>query len=179
MSPPASRAYASNTFVSGWIPPPLPAIYTGTELRPYREWLGVDGYEATNALAGSFVSGDIEDYYLNPWELGYGSFVNFDHDCPGREALAGVDGALQRRKVAQGHPRVGRRGRDEDLRFAARHRRRRSRPVHVHRIWRQPAASAVARDRRCQRRGCCASGSSTPRRSGRRHPDGQGSGRPT
>jgi hypothetical protein len=28
----------------------------------------------------SFVSDHIEDYYLNPWELGYGSFVKFDHD---------------------------------------------------------------------------------------------------
>ena len=47
---------------SGWIPSPLPAIYTGEELRGYREWLGADSYEAGNALAGSFVSKDIEDY---------------------------------------------------------------------------------------------------------------------
>ena len=69
------RAYPSNTLESGWIPSPLPAIYTGEKLKGYREWLGADSYEATNALAGSFVSADIEDYYLNPWELGYGSLV--------------------------------------------------------------------------------------------------------
>jgi len=94
-----SRAYPSNTLESGWIPSPLPAIYTGEELRPYREWLGADSYEATNAIAGSFVSADIEDYYLTPWELGYGSFVKFDHDFIGREALEQVDPAGQRRKV--------------------------------------------------------------------------------
>ena len=75
MEPCGARAYASNTLESGWIPSPLPAIYTGEELRGYREWLGADSYEATNALAGSFVSDDIEDYYVNPWELGYGPFV--------------------------------------------------------------------------------------------------------
>src|SRR3954454_8980136 len=94
-----SRAYPSNTLESGWIPSPLPAIYTGEELRPYREWLGADSYEATNAIAGSFVSDDIEDYYTNPWDLGYGSFVKFDHDFIGRDALQAVDKDAQRRKV--------------------------------------------------------------------------------
>ncbi|HUZ21108.1 MAG TPA: hypothetical protein VMU75_11125 [Acidimicrobiales bacterium] len=99
LEPVGSRAYSSNTLESGWIPSPLPAIYTGEALRPYREWLGVDSYEATNAVAGSFVSSDIEDYYLNPWELGYGSFVKFDHDFIGRDALEQIDGAAQRKKV--------------------------------------------------------------------------------
>src|SRR6201990_2005342 len=94
-----SRAYASNTLESGWIPSPLPAIYTGEKLKAYREWLGADSYEATNSLAGSYVSDDIEDYYLNPWELGYGPFVKFDHDFIGREALAQIDPEPQRKKV--------------------------------------------------------------------------------
>ena len=94
-----SRAYSSNTLESGWIPSPLPAVYTAEEMRPYREWLGADSYEATNALAGSFVSDRIEDYYLNPWELGYGSFVKFDHDFVGRDALEALDVDAQRRKV--------------------------------------------------------------------------------
>jgi vanillate/3-O-methylgallate O-demethylase len=99
MEPCGARAYASNTLESGWIPSPLPAIYTGEELRGYREWLGADSYEATNALAGSFVSDDIEDYYTNPWELGYGPFVKFDHDFIGRDALAAIDADTQRHKV--------------------------------------------------------------------------------
>ena len=99
LEPCGARAYSCNTLESGWIPSPLPAIYTSEELRPYREWLAPNSYEAVNALAGSFVSSRIEDYYLNPWELGYGSFVKFDHDFIGRSALEAIDPAAQRRKV--------------------------------------------------------------------------------
>jgi vanillate/3-O-methylgallate O-demethylase len=94
-----SRAYSSNTLESGWIPSPLPAIYTGEELRAYREWLPATSYEAVNALAGSFVSDDIEDYYLNPYELGYGHMIKFDHDFIGRDALERLDPEAQREKV--------------------------------------------------------------------------------
>jgi vanillate/3-O-methylgallate O-demethylase len=97
--PCGSRAYPSNTLESGWIPSPLPAIYTGEKLKSYREWLGADSYEATGGIGGSFVSEKIEDYYLNPWELGYGPFVKFDHDFHGREALEALNPAEQRRKV--------------------------------------------------------------------------------
>jgi vanillate/3-O-methylgallate O-demethylase len=97
--PCGSRAYPSNTLESGWIPSPLPAIYTGDKLKAYREWLGANSYEATGSIGGSFVSDKIEDYYLNPWELGYGPFVKFDHDFIGREALEKVDPETQRRKV--------------------------------------------------------------------------------
>ncbi len=97
--PCGSRAYPSNTLESGWIPSPLPAIYTGDKLKGYREWLGADSYEATGSIGGSFVSDNIEDYYLNPWELGYGPFVKFDHDFHGREALEALEPEQQRRKV--------------------------------------------------------------------------------
>jgi len=94
-----ARAYATNTLESGWIPSPLPGIYTGEALKPYREWLGADSYEATGALGGSFVSNSIEDYYLTPFELGYGPFVKFDHDFHGKDALARIDASKSRRKV--------------------------------------------------------------------------------
>ena len=94
-----SRAYPSNTLESGWIPSPLPAIYTGEKLKAYREWLGADSYEASGAIGGSFVSNNIEDYYVNPWEIGYGPFVKFDHDFIGREALEALDKTTQRKKV--------------------------------------------------------------------------------
>jgi len=94
-----SRAYATNTLESGWIPSPLPAVYTGEKMKAYREWLPADGYEATGSLGGSFVSKNIEDYYLNPYELGYGPFVKFDHDFIGREALEKLDKSVQRKKV--------------------------------------------------------------------------------
>jgi vanillate/3-O-methylgallate O-demethylase len=94
-----ARAYASNTCESGWIPSPLPAVYTGEKMKPYRQWLPANSYEATGSLAGSFVSNNIEDYYTTPYELGYGIFVKFDHDFIGREALEKIDQKTQRKKV--------------------------------------------------------------------------------
>jgi len=94
-----SRAYPSNTLESGWIPSPLPAIYTGEKLKAYREWLPANSYEASGSIAGSYVSSNIEDYYTNPYELGYGPFVKFDHDFIGREALEEMSKQPQRKKV--------------------------------------------------------------------------------
>jgi vanillate/3-O-methylgallate O-demethylase len=94
-----SRAYPSNTLESGWIPSPLPAVYTGQKMKAYREWLPADGYEASGSLGGSFNSDKIEDYYLTPYELGYGPFVKFDHDFIGREALEKIADKPHRRKV--------------------------------------------------------------------------------
>ena len=96
-----SRTYSSNTLESGWIPSPLPAVYTGEKMKKYREWLPANGYEGTASIGGSFVSNNIEDYYLTPYELGYGPFVKFDHDFVGREALEKMvkDGRPQRKKV--------------------------------------------------------------------------------
>jgi glycine cleavage system aminomethyltransferase T len=82
-----SRAYSSNTLESGWIPSPLPAVYTGDAMKDYRKWLPADGYEGSASLGGSFRSDYVEDYYFTPWDLGYGRFVRFDHDFIGREAL--------------------------------------------------------------------------------------------
>ncbi len=97
--PCGSRAYPSNTLESGWIPSPLPAIYTGDKLKGYRQWLGADSYEATGSIGGSFVSANIEDYYLNPFEMGYGPFIRYDHDFHGRDALEAMNPDAQRKKV--------------------------------------------------------------------------------
>lgn len=94
-----ARAYATNTLESGWIPSPLPAIYSGDSMKPYREWLPADGYEAAGSIGGSFVSDNIEDYYLTPHELGYGFYVKFDHDFVGREALEQMTDQPHRHKV--------------------------------------------------------------------------------
>jgi glycine cleavage system aminomethyltransferase T len=93
------RAYGSNTLESGWIPSPLPAVYTGEQLKPYREWLAATGYEGSASIGGSFCSDDIEDYYFTPWDLGYGSYVKFDHDFIGRDALERMADDEHRRKV--------------------------------------------------------------------------------
>ncbi|MBN1237615.1 MAG: aminomethyltransferase family protein [Gammaproteobacteria bacterium] len=94
-----SRAYATNTLESGWIPSPLPAVYTGEKMKPYREWLTEASYEASGSLAGSFYSDNIEDYYVTPYEIGYGPFVKFDHDFIGREALEKIKDKPHRKKV--------------------------------------------------------------------------------
>ncbi|HUK02236.1 MAG TPA: aminomethyltransferase family protein [Steroidobacteraceae bacterium] len=94
-----SRAYASNTLESGWIPSPLPAVYSGEKMKKYREWLPAAGYEGTGSISGSFVSDKIEDYYTDPYELGYGPFVKFDHDFIGREALEKKANQPHRKKV--------------------------------------------------------------------------------
>ena len=52
-----SRAYSTNTLEFGWIPSPLPGIYSGGGmLQDYRDWLGADAYEAMGAIGGSYVS---------------------------------------------------------------------------------------------------------------------------
>ena len=93
------RAYSSNTVESGWIPSPLPAVYSGEAMKPYREWLPAEGYEGKASIGGSFYSDRIEDYYLSPWDLGYGPFVKFDHDFIGRQALEKMAGGTHRKKV--------------------------------------------------------------------------------
>ena len=94
-----ARAYATNTLESGWIPSPLPAVYTGDKMKAYRQWLPAASYEGTGSLGGSFVSKNIADYYVTPYEMGYGPFVKFDHDFIGREALEKISKEPQRKKV--------------------------------------------------------------------------------
>ena len=94
-----SRAYATNTLESGWIPSPLPAVYTGEKMKAYRQWLPATSYEGTGSLGGSYVSKNIEDYYVTPYEMGYGPFVKFDHDFIGREALEKIASQPRRKKV--------------------------------------------------------------------------------
>ena len=51
------------------------------------------------SLGGSFYSDDIADYYLTPYDLGYGPFVKFDHDFVGRAALEKMADHQRRKKV--------------------------------------------------------------------------------
>ncbi len=94
-----ARTYPTSCLESGWIPSPLPAIYTGDEMKGYRKWLTGKSYEAMASLGGSFYSDDIRDYYLTPWDLGYGPFVKFDHDFVGRAALEKSASNQKRKKV--------------------------------------------------------------------------------
>lgn len=95
-----ARAYSTNTLESGWIPSPLPGIYTGDGmLAAYRDWLGADSYEATGAIGGSFVTSNIEDYYVNPFELGYDFYIGWKKDdFIGKSALEKMKGSQTSRK---------------------------------------------------------------------------------
>ena len=86
-----------------------------------------NGYEATGSLGGSFYSDDIEDYYLTPYDLGYGSFVKFDHDFIGREALEQMADEPPRRKVTLAWN-------GEDVAARDRHAVREGRRREVHRL---------------------------------------------
>src|SRR5438552_6023503 len=94
-----ARTYPTTCLESGWIPSPVPAIYAGDDMKAYRQWLTATSYEAMASLGGSFYSKNIEDYYLNPYDLGYGPFVKFDHDLVGRAALEKMAGNQRRKKV--------------------------------------------------------------------------------
>jgi vanillate/3-O-methylgallate O-demethylase len=94
-----TRSYFSTIFEFGWMPYPLPGIYTDEELRGFREWLPADGWEANAQLAGSFYSSNIEDYYVTPWDLGYGHILKFDHDFIGRAALEKMASEPKRTKM--------------------------------------------------------------------------------
>ncbi len=94
-----ARAYSSNTLESGWIPSPMPAVYSGEKMKAYRQWLPANCYEAIASLGGSFYSDNITDYYLSPYDLGYGSIVKFDHEFIGKKSLQKMAASPKRTKV--------------------------------------------------------------------------------
>jgi vanillate/3-O-methylgallate O-demethylase len=94
-----ARAYSTNGIDTGWIPTPTPAIYTDPGLAHYRRWLGFFTYEGQVPLQGTFFSEDVEDYYVSPWELGYGRSIVFNHDFVGRDALQRSRDEVRRARV--------------------------------------------------------------------------------
>ncbi|MCX6503002.1 MAG: aminomethyl transferase family protein [Microbacterium sp.] len=93
------KAYFTNGVESGWIPTPTPAIYTDDRLADYRRSLSAFSYEGKKPLNGSFYSDRIEDYYISPWELGYGRSIALDHEFIGRDALVAARDDVRRTKV--------------------------------------------------------------------------------
>lgn len=92
-----SIAYSTANLESGWVPGPLPAIFSGDSLKAYREWLPA---KAAGSLAGSYTSPNIEDFYVTPFDLGYDRIVKFDHDFCGSDALQErVKNGPRRKKV--------------------------------------------------------------------------------
>lgn len=93
-------AYFSSSLESGWIPYPLPAIYTDPEMLGFRQWLRGTSWEASTHIAGSFLSENIEDYYTTVWDLGYDRILKFDHDFIGRAAIEKMAAGRPRRKIS-------------------------------------------------------------------------------
>ena len=92
-------SYPTTSLESGWWATYVPAVYTGEGAQGHREWLRGAGWEGGASLGGSFVSDDIRDYYLTPWDIGYDRVVRFDHDFTGRPALEQMKDQPHRRKV--------------------------------------------------------------------------------
>ncbi len=92
-------AYYTGSIESGYAAQPTPAIYSGDDMRAYREWLPGNGYEGGLSVGGSYASDDVRDFYVTPWDFGYGHLVRFDHDFIGREALAASAEHPHRKKV--------------------------------------------------------------------------------
>ncbi|MFH8253155.1 aminomethyl transferase family protein [Microbacterium sp. B2969] len=91
-----ARAYSTANLESAWVPSPFPAIFSGERTAEYLDWLPAD---RIGSNAGSFVSDDVADYYVTPYDIGYGRTVAFDHDFIGREALEKHAEDQKRRKV--------------------------------------------------------------------------------
>ncbi len=93
------RIYPVTAVESGWAGSVLPAIYSGDKMRAYREWLPAAGFEGAISVGGSHATGNIEDHYQTPYELGYGFMIKFDHDFIGAEALKAIGQTKNRKKV--------------------------------------------------------------------------------
>jgi glycine cleavage system aminomethyltransferase T len=92
-----AKAYSTANLESGWVPAPMTALFSDDPLmQEYREWLPV---EKVGSIGGSLNSAEIRDYYLTPYDIGYGKSVKFDHEFIGREALERMAGTPSRTKV--------------------------------------------------------------------------------
>ncbi|WP_432838467.1 aminomethyl transferase family protein [Dactylosporangium sp. CA-092794] len=91
--------YPTSSPTSGWIPCPLPGIYSDPALADYRRTLPLLSFEGQIPLHGTYYSPDVEDYYVTPYDLGYGRFVSFDHEFIGRDALLAAGRQQRRTKV--------------------------------------------------------------------------------
>jgi vanillate/3-O-methylgallate O-demethylase len=91
-----TKAYSTANLESGWMPALVPAVYEGDEMTAFREWLPAS---AVGSLGGSFYSSDITDYYVSPYDLGYGRVIAFDHDFYGRDGLEARSNQPSREKV--------------------------------------------------------------------------------
>jgi vanillate/3-O-methylgallate O-demethylase len=94
-----SSAYLTSAIESGWHKGAIPAVYTGDEMRAYREWIPADSLEGLLRLNGSQKADSVEDYYRTVFDIGYGRLIHFDHEFVGRDALLEMHEANRWQKV--------------------------------------------------------------------------------
>jgi vanillate/3-O-methylgallate O-demethylase len=82
----------------GWIGLQMPAIYSGASMKPFREFVSEYSFEGFASLGGSLASDNIDDYYVNPWDIGFGNLIKFDHEFIGRAALERLAAQPPRRR---------------------------------------------------------------------------------
>lgn len=92
-------AYYTNGIEGGWIPTPTPGIYSDPKLEEYRRFVPYHSFEGMMPIRGSYYSDNIENYYISPYELGYGRIIKFNHDFIGRSALEQKQTNFKREKV--------------------------------------------------------------------------------
>jgi vanillate/3-O-methylgallate O-demethylase len=88
----------TSAYESGWLGLQVPAIYSGESMRPFREWVSEYGFEGFASLGGSFVSENIDDYYVTPCDIGFGRLLNFEHEFIGKRALQRISAEPPRRQ---------------------------------------------------------------------------------
>ena len=69
-------------------------------MKDYRDWLSSNDYESVCSVGGSLASDNVEDYYVDPFELGYGFYIGWKTDFIGKEALTKIkEAGTNRQKV--------------------------------------------------------------------------------
>jgi vanillate/3-O-methylgallate O-demethylase len=81
------------------MPHPVPAVYHGEEMKPFREWLTPPHLEVLGSMGGSFYSDKIEDYYMDPVEVGYANLIDASREFIGAKALKERIKNQRRKKV--------------------------------------------------------------------------------
>ncbi len=92
-------AYSTTAQESGWMLMPLPAIYDGEAMKPYREWLNNYSSKRSDRSVAASSPNRIKDYYVDPIEVGYGGLIDFKRDFIGRDALLQKSKSPRRKKV--------------------------------------------------------------------------------
>ena len=92
-------AYLIGGVESAYIQWCVPAIFSGESTAGYRRWLSADELEGQLRLTGSHSLSRVEDYYMTPYQFGYGHLVDLGHDFVGRDALSRMDPAKAKKKV--------------------------------------------------------------------------------